>query len=217
MAARDGELEEVEEDAGRFLGLFSWDSTEVLAAARLPPPELSPSPLLSLESLAGETGPGVSGSAPAERLLLSPACLELHDSAAAAVEPAFARAGCSASLRLAPGVFSAAAAASEPFPPDSFSCRAAAAAPEVRSSTASPMRSSVGEEEEWGSREKREGELERSCSLAESGQEGLAPLLSLRARGLAMEERADRGCLCMPRIMDRVESPGGPTKHKTRE
>lgn len=72
-------------------------------------------------------------------------------------------------------------------------------------STTSPILSSVGEEE-WDSREKREGELERSWSLAEWDQDGLVPF-SLSTRGLAMEDLEEKVCLCMPLTADRLDKP----------
>lgn len=76
---------------------------------------------------------------------------------------------------------------------------------ETLSSTASPILSRVGEEE-WDSREKREGELERRWSLVERDQEGFEPF-SLRARGLAMLEREEKVCLWILRTAGRVEKP----------
>lgn len=74
-------------------------------------------------------------------------------------------------------------------------------------STTSPIFSSVGEEE-WDSREKREGEFDRSWSLAEWDQEGLLPF-SLSTRGLAREDREENVCLCMPLTAGRVDNPAG--------
>lgn len=74
-------------------------------------------------------------------------------------------------------------------------------------STTSPILSSTGEEE-WDSREKREGELERSWSLAEWGQDGLAPF-SLSAKGLAMEDLEEKVCLCMPLTAGLEDKPAG--------
>lgn len=72
-------------------------------------------------------------------------------------------------------------------------------------STTSPILSSV-EEEEWDSREKREGELERSWSLAEWDQDGLVPF-SLSTSGLAMDDLEENVCLCMPLTAGRHDKP----------
>lgn len=92
-------------------------------------------------------------------------------------------------------------------PPDSFSDLGDPGKQEVDCllSTTSPILSSVGEEE-WDSREKREGELERSWSLAEWGQDGLAPF-SLSTSGLAMEDLEENVCLCMPLTAGRLDKP----------
>lgn len=92
-------------------------------------------------------------------------------------------------------------------PPDSFSGLGDPVKHEADSllSTTSPILSSVGEEE-WDSREKREGELERSWSLAECGQDGFVPF-SLSTSGLAMEDLEENVCLCMPLTAGRLEKP----------
>lgn len=72
-------------------------------------------------------------------------------------------------------------------------------------STTSPILSSVVEEE-WDSREKREGELERSWSLAEWDQGGLVTF-SLSTSGLAMEDLEENVCLCMPLTAGRLDKP----------
>lgn len=72
-------------------------------------------------------------------------------------------------------------------------------------SATSPILSRVGEEE-WDSREKREGELERSWSLAEWDQEGFVPF-SLSTSGLAMEDLEEKVCLCMPLTTGRLDKP----------
>lgn len=62
---------------------------------------------------------------------------------------------------------------------------------ETLSSHASPILSKGGEHRE--SRENREGELDLMCSLAERDQEGFIPL-SLKAKGLAMDDLEDKLC-----------------------
>lgn len=59
----------------------------------------------------------------------------------------------------------------------------------LQASPLSPILSKGGEERE--SREKREGELDLIWSLAERDQEGFM-LLSLKARGLAMDDLEDK-------------------------
>lgn len=94
-------------------------------------------------------------------------------------------------------------------PPDRFSGLGDPVKQEV--STTSPIISSVGEDE-WDSREKREGELERSWSLAEWGQDGLVPF-SLSANGLAMEDLEENVCLCMPLTAGRLDRPALYKRH----
>lgn len=72
-------------------------------------------------------------------------------------------------------------------------------------STTSPILSRVGEEE-WDSREKRDGELDRSWSLAEWDQDGLVPF-SPSTSGLAMEDLEENVCLCMPLTAGRLDKP----------
>lgn len=72
-------------------------------------------------------------------------------------------------------------------------------------STTSPILSSVVEEE-CDSREKREGELERSWSLAEWDQDGLATF-SLSTRGLAMDDLEENVCRCRPLTAGRLDKP----------
>lgn len=72
-------------------------------------------------------------------------------------------------------------------------------------SATSPILSSVGDEE-WDSTENREGELDRSWSLAEWGQVGLAPF-SLSTKGLAMEDLDENVCLCIPLTAGRLDNP----------
>lgn len=70
-------------------------------------------------------------------------------------------------------------------------------------STTSPIFSSVGEEE-WDSREKREGELEWSWSFAD--QDGLVPF-SLSTNGLAMVDLVENVCRCIPLTAGRLDNP----------
>lgn len=95
--------------------------------------------------------------------------------------------------------------------PDNFSDLGDPVKQEVDSlvSTTSPILSSVGEEE-CDSREKREGELERSWSLAEWDQDGLVPF-SLSTSGLAMEDLEENVCLCMPLTAGRLDKPAWQT------
>lgn len=78
---------------------------------------------------------------------------------------------------------------------------------ETLSSAASPIFSKV-EAELWigESPEKREGELERICSLADSDQEGLRQF-SLTAKGLVTEDLDDKLCRWTLLTNGRVEKP----------
>ncbi|TNN49087.1 hypothetical protein EYF80_040692 [Liparis tanakae] len=90
-------------------------------------------------------------------------------------------------------------------PSEAASADLAADALSGLASATSPMRSSVGDEE-CDSREKREGEWERSCSLAACDQDGLAAL-SLSTSGLAMAEREGNVWRCRPRTAGRPDRP----------
>lgn len=92
-------------------------------------------------------------------------------------------------------------------PPDNLSVLGEAMKQEVDSlvSATSPILSRV-DEEEWDSREKREGELERSWSLAEWDQVGLVPF-SLSTSGLAMEDLEEKVCLCIPLTAGLLDKP----------
>ena len=196
--AGEQELDDVEEVVGRFLGLLSL-SNPVFAEVLLTP-VLSAAPFLCFGSLAAAPCRGLTGSAGVTMLLLSPAWVELLCSACiTALEWS-----CSISLLL-PGLLSEAARAN--LHPDSLSGLGDPVKQAVDSwlSTTSPIISRVGEEE-WDSREKREGELERSWSLAEWDQDGLVPF-SLRTNGLAMEDLAVKVCLCMPLTAGRLDRP----------
>lgn len=147
--AGERELDDVEEVGGRFLGLLSA-SNPVLPEVLLTP-TLSALPFLCFTSFGAIPCRGLICSA----LLLSPVGLELLCSTIDLKRP------CSISL-LVPTLVSKA-----DFPLDIFS---ALGEPVKHGavgwiSTTSPILSRVGDE--WDSREKREGELERSWSLAE--------------------------------------------------
>lgn len=197
--AGDRELDDVEEVAGRFLGLLS-PSIPVFAEVLLTP-ALSAAPFLCFASFAAAPCRGLTCSGPVITLLLSAAWMEILCSASAT---AFEWT-CSISLLL-PGLLSEAARTD--LPPDSLSGLGDPAKQEVDSllSTTSPILSRVGEEE-WDSREKREGELERSWSLAEWDQVGLVPF-SLSTSGLAIEDLEENVCLCMPLTAGRLDKPG---------
>lgn len=195
--AGDRELDDVEEVAGRFLGLLSL-SNPVFADVRLTP-ALSAAPFLCFGSFATAPCRGLTCSAAVTTLLLSPGWMELLCSACATA----LECTCSISLLL-PGLLSKAASADLP---PALSGLGDPGKQEVDSllSTTSPILSSVGEEE-WDSREKREGEFERSWSLAEWDQDGLVPF-SLSTRGLAMEDLAENVCLCMPLTAGLLDKP----------
>lgn len=78
---------------------------------------------------------------------------------------------------------------------------------ETLSSPASPILSRV-EADPWigESPEKREGELERICSLADRDQEGRMQF-SLTAKGLVTEDLDDKLCRCTLLTNGRVEKP----------
>lgn len=79
--AGDKELDDVDEVAGRFLGLLSLSNTAF--AEVLLPPELSAAPFLCLGSFAAAPCRGLTCSAAGTTLLLSPAWVELLCSACA--------------------------------------------------------------------------------------------------------------------------------------
>lgn len=197
--AGESELDDVEEVAGRFLGLFSL-SKPVLAEDLLTP-LLSAATVLGFASFAAALCLGLTCSAILIKLLLSPAWLELLCSACSiALECT-----CSISL-LVPALLSRRPMAD--LPPDTLSVLGDPGKQEADRlvSATSPILSSVGEDE-WDSREKREGELERSWSLAEWDQDGLLPF-SLSASGLAMEDLEENVCLCIPLTAGRDDKPG---------
>lgn len=82
------------------------------------------------------------------------------------------------------------------------------------SSAASPIFSRA-EAELWmgESPEKRDGELERICSFADSGQDGLTQF-SPTASGLLTDDRDDRLCRCTLLTNGRVEKPPGSGREK---
>lgn len=182
--AGDRELDDVEEVAGRFLGLLSL-SIPVLDDVLLTP-LLSAIPFLCFRSFGATPCLGLTCSE-AGTLLFFPVRIELRCSACATL----LKYPCSINLLL-PTLLSKAARMD--FPPDIFSGLGVAVKHKSVSwlSTTSPILSSVGEE--WDSSENLEGELERSWSLAEWDQDGFDPF-SLRASGLAIEDLEENVCL----------------------
>lgn len=198
--AGESELEDVEEVAGRFLGLLSL-SNPVFAELLF---TLSVEPCLCFASFATAPWRGLTCSAPAAILLLSPGWTVFLCSACA---KAFEW-RCSIN-RLLPGLLFRDGRVD--LAPSIFSDLGEPVKQDVDRtvSTTSPILSNVGEEE-WDSREKREGELERSWSLAEWAHNGLVPF-SLSASGLAMEDLEEKFCLCMPLTIGRLNKPASQT------
>lgn len=191
--AGERELDDVEEGAVRFLGLFSL-SDPTLAEVLLTP-EPSTLPFLCLDSFGETLCCSVVVTAllsPDEIAFLCSACVMALTCT------------CSMSLFL-PELLSRVVSAD--LPSDSLSSLGEVVKYVGDSwvSATSPILSSVWDEE-WDSTEKREGELERSWSLAEWDQEGFVPF-SLSASGLAIEDLEVNVGLCMPLTAGRIDSP----------